>query len=51
MDFNSLNVNELPTAMVCAVSPAQNRPFGLLHNERNTNTVGVSRTQQLSMSD
>ena len=36
--FKSLNLKELPTAIVCAVSPAQNRPLGLRHSDRRTGT-------------
>jgi hypothetical protein len=34
--LSSLNRNELPTEMVCAVSPAKNNPLGLLHSDLST---------------
>jgi len=38
--LRSLNLKELPTDMVCAVSPAQNRPSGFLQSDRRTTKDG-----------
>ena len=35
-DLSSLKVNALPANTVCAVSPAQNNPFGFLQRNRST---------------
>ena len=44
VDVSSLNLNELPRAMVWAVSPAQQSPFGLLQRDRNTaSTIVIVR--------
>lgn len=38
--LRSLNRNVLPAEMVCAVSPAQNKPCGLRHSFRSTTKGG-----------
>lgn len=48
--FKSLNRNELPIAMVCAVSPAQKRPCGFRHKRRKTKRV-ISERCEIELSD
>ncbi len=44
-DLRASNRNELPAEIVCAVSPAQNRPkLGFLHNVRMTGKVLFSNS-------
>lgn len=47
---SSLNVNVLPANTVCAVSPAQNNPFGLLQSDRITAATKGLRQIQLILS-
>ena len=42
VDVSSLNLNELPRAIVWAVSPAQQSLFELLQRDRNTASAVVN---------
>ena len=43
--FRLLNLNELPTDMVWAVSPAQKRPFAFRHSNLRTKMVRDNRSK------